>query len=74
MNVIFVDTSVSIKWFIPEKYSDNAIKLLNDFKNGFVDLHAPTTLLLEFGNAIRKYYVKKIIGLNIMVEIIKNND
>jgi len=71
MGVIIVDTSVVVKWFIREKYSDNAIKLLKDFKTGNIDLHAPISLLLEFANTIRKYYVKKMISLNLMNEIIE---
>lgn len=56
--IYIVDASVAVKWFVEEDYSDRADELLDDFSNGYVELVAPKTLMLEFCNAIRKYVVR----------------
>jgi len=61
-----VDASVAVKWFIPEDYSDIALRILERFKNLEVVLYAPDSIKLEFANAIRKYYIRKIITRDLM--------
>lgn len=45
-----VDASVSVKWYIPEIYEQEAARLLN----GKHDFHAPELILPEFSNIIWK--------------------
>ncbi|HVF27509.1 MAG TPA: type II toxin-antitoxin system VapC family toxin [Pyrinomonadaceae bacterium] len=45
-----VDASVSVKWYVPENYEQEAERLLN----GAHDLHAPELILPEFSNIIWK--------------------
>jgi len=33
-----VDASVAVKWFVPEKYYEKALRLRNVYLNGGVDL------------------------------------
>lgn len=50
MSRFVVDTSVAIKWFLPEPHSEHARRLLN----GEHELLAPDLLLPEFGNVLWK--------------------
>jgi predicted nucleic acid-binding protein len=50
MTLLVVDSSVAVKWFVPEIHSDSAVALL-DVDN---DLHAPDLLLAETGNILWK--------------------
>jgi predicted nucleic acid-binding protein len=45
-----VDASVAVKWFIPEVYSDEAIRLRTQGHT----LHVPAFFALEFSNALCK--------------------
>ena len=45
-----VDASVAVKWYVPEKHSNEAAKLLNPK----YELHAPELLLVEFGSIVWK--------------------
>ncbi len=65
-----IDASVAVKWFIPEEYSDIALKILESFSRRELLLYEPNSMKLEFSNAIRKYYVKGIIKKEIMFEIL----
>jgi predicted nucleic acid-binding protein len=49
-----VDSSVGIKWVIPEKYSDKALRLLDDFQKSLVELLAPDIFLIEAVHAIAR--------------------
>ncbi|MEX0568571.1 MAG: type II toxin-antitoxin system VapC family toxin [Candidatus Njordarchaeota archaeon] len=64
-----IDTSVVVKWFIPEDYSDIALMLLEKYKNREIILYAPDSMKIEFANVIRKYYVRGAISEAIMSEI-----
>ena len=60
MKRLVVDSNVLIKWFIPEDYSEYAIKLRNDHLMGRIEVVAPKYALLEFCNALRKYVIRGI--------------
>ncbi len=59
---VVVDASVVVKWFVPEEYSEAALKILRDHLNGRVEVHAPTIVLAEAANALRKYVVRSYIS------------
>ncbi len=71
MERVVVDSNVMIKWFIPEDYSEQALALCSDYLMGSIDIVAPMYSLLEFSNALRKYYVRGIIGVNEVFKIMK---
>ncbi len=50
MSNYVVDASVSVKWFLPEIYSEAATRLQNPTYN----LHVPAFSLLEFANILGK--------------------
>jgi predicted nucleic acid-binding protein len=45
-----VDSSVAVKWYVPEVHADSAVRLLDE---GY-ELHAPDLLLPELGNILWK--------------------
>src|ERR1044071_1203328 len=51
---LVVDSGVAIKWFIPEPYSVQARKLLDDYQNGLLLFIAPDLINAEFGNIVWK--------------------
>jgi len=50
---LVVDASVAVKWFVIEKASEAARRLLDDFAAEDVGLHAPALLPFEVLNALR---------------------
>ena len=58
MKKIVVDSSVIVKWAIPEDFSENAVKILRDMGLGVVSLYAPTLALSEVSNVLWKYVLK----------------
>lgn len=50
MKPYVVDASVILKWFVPEKHSESALRL----KESPARLHAPAFLTLEVGNVLSK--------------------
>lgn len=50
MTLFVVDASVGLKWFVPEVYSESAIKL----RNPTFQLHAPALFDVEIGNILWK--------------------
>lgn len=50
MTTLVVDSSVAVKWFIPEVLSDQAARILDDS----YELLAPDLLISEFGNVLWK--------------------
>ncbi|MBI4999840.1 type II toxin-antitoxin system VapC family toxin [Candidatus Gottesmanbacteria bacterium] len=52
MEKVIVDTSVIVKWFIEEKESPRALKLLNDYKNASLKILLPEITGLELANAL----------------------
>lgn len=54
MAFVVVDSSVVIKWLVPEPHSADAHRLLNDYQAGTLTLLAPDLLHAEIGNIIWK--------------------
>ncbi len=50
---IIVDASVVVKWFVIEKYSEEARRLKEAYASGLVDLAAPSLLPYEVINALK---------------------
>ena len=51
MAKVVVDSSVAIKWFLPESLSSHARRLLDDYESGSLDLLlAPDLIYAELGN------------------------
>jgi len=66
--LIVVDTNILVKWFIPEKYSKEASMLRDDHIYGRVKVIAPIYALLEFGNALRKYFLYGYLSRDKVIE------
>lgn len=49
-----LDSSVALKWVLPEAYSDKAIRLREDFHNGILDLITPDIFPVETLHALTK--------------------
>ncbi|MFN8487219.1 MAG: type II toxin-antitoxin system VapC family toxin [Caldilineaceae bacterium] len=54
MTELVIDSSVVIKWFVPEPYSSEAQLILNQFQQGTLDLLSPDLLYAEIGNILWK--------------------
>lgn len=54
MPLLVVDSSVAVKWFVVEPYSDQAISILEDYSKGTTTFLAPDLIYPEFGNIIWK--------------------
>lgn len=52
MEKVVIDTSVAVKWFIKERGSEKAVKLLDSYKNGQIKIMAPEIISLELVNAL----------------------
>ena len=60
MSLFVIDASVAVKWFLPEIYSDAALRLLGQQHT----LHAPDLIFSEFGNVLWKRFRKNEISKN----------
>ncbi len=54
MRLVVIDASIAVKWVLTEPGDDAALKLLEDFGAGNVDLIAPPLLLAEVASALSK--------------------
>ena len=52
--ILVLDSSVSLKWVLPEAHSDLAIQLRDDFHNAVLDLIAPDIFAVETLHALTK--------------------
>ena len=68
---LVVDASVGVKWFIPEPLSDKAIAILENFRDGRVELYAPSIFTLEVASALRKYHVRGLVKKSIVTASLK---
>jgi predicted nucleic acid-binding protein len=68
MTCYVVDASIVVKWFVPEIYSEAAIRLLN----GNDELIAPDLVFTEAGNALWKKVMRAEIRPASAKEIIQN--
>ena len=50
---VVVDASVAVKWFVEEKYTREALMLRDSYREGLVDLIAPSILPHEVLNALK---------------------
>ena len=57
MDVLVVDSSVAVKWFVVEAYSTEAQRILDTYQNGTLSLLAPDLINAEFGNIIWKKHI-----------------
>lgn len=51
---VVVDSSVVIKWFTTEPFTEQARRILDDYRDGALSLLAPDLLFAEVGNIIWK--------------------
>jgi predicted nucleic acid-binding protein len=54
---LIVDSSVAVKWFVIEPYSTEALRILDQYRNGIISFLAPDLINAEFGNIIWKKHV-----------------
>ena len=50
---VVLDSSVAVKWFTQEEYTENAIKLKQLYVDGSIELIASELLLFKLGNDLR---------------------
>lgn len=53
---VVVDSSVAIKWFVPQPHSIKALEILNQYRDGSLSLLAPDLIYAEVGNIIWKLH------------------
>lgn len=56
MDKIVVDSSVVIKWFVTEPFSEEARRVLEGYQSGTLTLIAPDLLAAEIGNIVWKKF------------------
>lgn len=56
MKDVVIDSSVAIKWIVPQAYSQKAGEVLADYEAGGLRLLAPDLLNAEVGNILWKYH------------------
>jgi predicted nucleic acid-binding protein len=54
MPQLVIDSSVAIKWFVPEPYSLEARRILDGYRRGNLSFLAPDLIYAEVGNIIWK--------------------
>lgn len=59
MSPLVVDSSVVMKWFIPEPYSSQARLILDDYQTGKYAFLAPDHLYAELGNIVWKKHTQR---------------
>jgi len=72
---LVVDSSVAIKWFVTEPYSDESRKILDGYKAGDINLLAPDLINAEVGNIIwKKHRVQDLSAedAQVIVETFQN--
>src|SRR5215210_834652 len=57
MDILVVDSSVAVKWFVVEPYSTEARRMLDAYQNGALSFLAPDLINAEFGNIIWKKHI-----------------
>ena len=62
MTKYVLDSSLAFKWVVPEPYTDKALLLRDDFKNGVIELLAPDFFTLEIAHALAKAERQKRIN------------
>lgn len=54
---LVIDSSVAIKWFVPEPFSAAARRVLDGYQAGSLTFHAPDLINAEVGNIIWKKHL-----------------
>jgi predicted nucleic acid-binding protein len=54
MSKLVVDSSIALKWFLPEADSPVARQILEDYQTGKIVLYAPDLIYAEFANVLWK--------------------
>lgn len=54
---LIVDSSVAVKWFVPEPHSTEARRILDEYQKGVISLLAPDLINAEIGNIIWKKHL-----------------
>ena len=68
MSTMVVDASVAIKWFLPEPYSINAIRLLYaDY-----ELTAPDLIFPECGNVLWKQWLRQELEADVIPALLSD--
>ena len=63
MDTLVVDSSVVVKWFVPEPYSTEARRILRAYQTGTLTLLVPDLLYAEVGNIVwKKHRLQDIIA------------
>lgn len=57
MKNLVIDSSVAVKWFVPETDSDKALQILTEYETGKYYFIAPGLIHAEYGNIIWKKQV-----------------
>lgn len=50
---IIIDSSVAIKWYLPDESDNNALKMRSDFADGNILISVPTLFFYEVSNILR---------------------
>lgn len=50
---IIIDSSVAIKWYLPDELDDQALAIKSDFKNGSILIAIPVLFFYEVNNILR---------------------
>ena len=58
-----LDSSVALKWVLPEIDSDKADRLRDDFRNAVHDLLAPDVFPIEVAHALTRAERRRLIGV-----------
>lgn len=58
--VAVVDASVAVKWYLPERSHEKAIRLRDLHVRGSINLAAPTLIYYEVANALRYHRIFKL--------------
>jgi hypothetical protein len=64
-----LDANVALKWVIPEKHSDKAIRLRSDYQAGIHELHAPDIFPVEAAHALTRAERKGDIPVEMPISI-----
>jgi predicted nucleic acid-binding protein len=51
---LVIDSGVAVKWFVPEPYSTEARRILDDYQASTLSFLAPDLINAEFGNIVWK--------------------
>jgi len=64
MDKIVIDSGVAVKWYITESYSAEALRIMNDYQAGRLELLAPDLIYAEIGNVAWKK--RRFQGLGVL--------